>query len=405
MPIQLTCSCGRKLQAQDEHAGRRVKCPACGAEMTVPKADEDAVQPAEVTEPAKPRRATVPDDEDDDDRPRRRSRREEEDEDDDRPRRSSRRDDDDEDDEDRPRRRRSRRDDDDDEDNYDRRRGAVGTSGKAIAALVLGLLTFCTGLSGIPAVILGIISLVEIGRSRGRLAGKGLAIAGIVTSVIGVFFLVGVWFAYRAVGETSERMKVQNDMRQLVLAMHNHQDQFGHLPDPYPDAKRGPVRSQLSWRVQLLPFLEQDQLYRQFHHNEPWDSPHNKSLLTRMPLVFAHPKHPEATAQGLTYYRVFTGPQTPFPPGRQSRFPVDFPDGSSNTILVIEAGDPVPWTKPDELTYDPNKPLPKLGGHFRSGTIAGMADTMPRVIGPGVSQGTLRAAITASGGEVLGPDW
>jgi hypothetical protein len=195
-------------------------------------------------------------------------------------------------------------------------------------------------------------------------------------------------------------------MRQLVLGMHNYSDSHGgQLPEAYPDPKRVPAGSKLSWRVQLLPYLGQDNLYRQFHHNEPWDSAHNKTLLTQMPKVFAHPRHPETEAQGLTYYRVFTGPQTPFPLGGPVRFPAGFTDGTSNTILIVEAADPVPWTKPDELAYDPQKPLPKLGGHFRSGTVVGMADSMSRVVGPGVSERTLRAAITPAGGEVLGPDW
>jgi hypothetical protein len=365
--------------------------------MTVP-GPEDAVQTVEPVapkpgpaQPEKPRRAEVRDDEEDEDRPRRRSRRDDEDdEDDDRPRR----------------RRRSRYEDDEDDEDDHRRREPPQTSGKAVATLVLGLLTFCTGLAAIPAIILGIMGLVEIGRSRGRLGGKGLAIAGLVTTALGgACFVFILAFSVLGVREAAARMVVQNNMKQMVLGMQNHNDQFGHLPDPYPDPKRGPVRSKLSWRVQLLPYLEQDNLYRQFHHDEPWDSPHNKKLIAQMPKVFSHPKHPEADAQGLTYYRVFTGPMTPFPPGRLSRIPADFTDGTSNTILIVEAADPVPWTKPDELVYDPQKPLPRLGGHFRGGTVVGMADGMTRIVGPGVSEQTLRAAITASGGEVLGRDW
>src|SRR5262249_53173021 len=149
MPIQFTCSCGRALQAKEEHAGRRVKCPACGAEATVPPGDE-AVVPDEAAQPkpspvqaGEPRRPKDADDYDED-RPRRRSRGHEDDEEDedDRPRRRSR--ERDEEDEDRPRRR--ARGDEDDEDDRPRRREAEGTSGKATAALVLGLLSFCLGL-------------------------------------------------------------------------------------------------------------------------------------------------------------------------------------------------------------------------------------------------------------------
>jgi hypothetical protein len=412
MPILLTCSCGRKLQAQEEHAGRLVKCPACGAEMTVPKADAEAVQPAEAAapkpspvQPAPPRRAEGADDDSDAEHPRRRSRREEDDEDDDRPRRSRRREDGDEHD-DRPRRRRSR--DDEDDDYGRRRREPEGSSGKAVAALVLGFLSCCVGLTAIPGVTLGIWSLVDISRSRGRLGGKWLAITGLVVNGLGgVTFAVGLVVGILGFRDTASRIKAGNDMHELVLAMHRHCDVYGRLPDATPETMRRPmpVRSKLSWRVQLLPYLGHDNLYRQFHHDEPWDSPHNKRLLTPMPKVFAHPKYEDAEAQGLTYYRVFTGQWTPFPPEGGVRFPAGITDGTSNTIFIVEAADPVPWTKPDELPYDPAKPLPKLGGHFRSGFVVGMGDGSSRVVGPGVSEKTLRAAITPNGGEVLGADW
>jgi hypothetical protein len=90
-----------------------------------------------------------------------------------------------------------------------------------------------------------------------------------------------------------------------------------------------------------------------------------------------------------------------------SRFPASFPDGIANTILIIEAADPVPWTKPDELGYDPNKPLPRLGGHFWQGTNAAMADmhAVTLRIGRGLSEQTLRNAIDPNDGQPLGSDW
>jgi hypothetical protein len=409
MPIQFACSCGRKLQASEEHVGRRVKCPACGAEMTVP-AGQTAVQPAEAS-PSKPSpvRAEEPrrserEDEREDDRRGRPSRRRE-DEDDDR-RRHRRRDDDEDEEEDRPRRRRRRWEDDEDEEDDDRLRMARGTSGKATAALVLGFLSFCFGiLTAIPAVILALLSFGDIGRSRGRLGGKGLAIAGLALACIGtVLSIVGYVYAVGRVREAASRMTVHNNMMQMVLSMHNYHDMYNQLPQATPDPKlKG--RTKLSWRVELLPYLEQDNLYRQLRHDEPWDSPHNKALLTAMPKVFQHPLHPDENAKGLTYYRVFVGEHTPFPPGKVTRIPASFPDGTSNTILIVEAADPVPWTKPDELVYDPTKPLPKLGGHFRSGTMVALADGTVRLVGPGVSENTWRIAIDPNDGLPLPGDW
>src|SRR5207249_1280691 len=107
----------------------------------------------------------------------------------------------------------------------------------------------------------------------------------------------------------------------------------------------------LSWRVAILPFIEQDELYRQFHLDEPWDSEHNKKLIQHMPQIYVSPNAPPAKEPGLTHYQVFVGggaawQRGPQPPG----LPRTFVDGVSNTIMVAEAAEPVIWTKPDDLT-------------------------------------------------------
>jgi hypothetical protein len=408
MSIQFACSCGRKLRADEEHVGRRVKCPACGAEMTVPGAD-DAVQTAEPTKPksspvtAEPRRSA--EDDRDDDRPRR-SR---EDDEDDRTRRRSRADDED----DRPRRR-SRDDEDDDE---EKRRGPPRTSGKAVGALVLGLLSLCLlgVLAGVPAIILGAMGAREVDRSRGRVGGKGMAVVGmvlggisVVTTLLALLLIPAVW----KVREAAARVQSHNNLHQIGFAMINDAEtNNGRLVAPAICDKNG--KPLLSWRVALLPYLEQQPLYMQFKVDEPWDSPHNSRLIAQMPKVYAHPADADANGRGYTHYRVFTGPQTAFPDAvppfeahRSScRYPASFQDGTSNTILVVEAADAVPWTKPDELPYTPNGPLPKLGLQPRGSFSVLMADTSTRVVSGSISDQTLRAAITPAGNDILGNDW
>ena len=74
--------------------------------------------------------------------------------------------------------------------------------------------------------------------------------------------------------------------------------------------------------------------------------------------------------------------------------------------MIAEAGNPVIWTKPDDMEYDPKKPLPRLGRVWNpAGFLAAMADGSVRMVGPKVTEKTLRAAITAAGNETLGPDW
>ena len=82
-------------------------------------------------------------------------------------------------------------------------------------------------------------------------------------------------------------------------------------------------------------------------------------------------------------------------------------DGTSNTIMVVEAGEPVIWTKPDDLAFDPKKPLPKLGGHFADGfNVAVRATGRSGSSAKTMDEKTLKALVTADGKEdvALGKD-
>ena len=153
----------------------------------------------------------------------------------------------------------------------------------------------------------------------------------------------------------------------------------------------------------ILPFIEQEGLYRQFKLDEPWDGPNNSKLIASMPKTYALPGEGTAAA-GYTYYRVFVGNGAAF--DWCQGFPLSqISDGPSKTILVAEAATAVPWTKPDELDFNPNGPLPSLGDHFSRGAAVGLADGAVRQIPKTISPQTLKAAITRRAGDVLGPDW
>jgi hypothetical protein len=156
----------------------------------------------------------------------------------------------------------------------------------------------------------------------------------------------------------------------------------------------------LNWRVAILPFLGEEALYKEFHLDEPWDSDHNKKLIPKMPKVFA-PVRGTTNEPGMTFYQVFNGPDAPFNGMIGPRAPSAFQDGMAMTFLVVEGGEPVIWTKPQDVPYDAKKPLPKLGGLFPDGFHAAMGDGAVRFVPRDTNEKTIRAVITPSGGEVI----
>jgi RNA polymerase sigma factor (sigma-70 family) len=152
----------------------------------------------------------------------------------------------------------------------------------------------------------------------------------------------------------------------------------------------------LSWRVALLPFLGEEELYKQFRLNEPWDSPHNIKLLPKMPKIFAPPGL-KTREPYTTFYQVFVGPRAAFEKLQVTRIS-NFLDGTSNTLFIAEAAHAVPWTKPVDLSFDPNEPLPELGGIFPGIFNAALADGSVHAFSTKGDPETLRKAIMRDDG-------
>jgi prepilin-type processing-associated H-X9-DG protein len=197
-----------------------------------------------------------------------------------------------------------------------------------------------------------------------------------------------------------DRDLAQNSLKNIGLAMHNYHDVYGHFPAAASYDKQG--RPLLSWRVHILPYLEQEELYKQFHLDEPWDSEHNKKLLAKMPRVYAAPPPGGAKERFTTLYQVFTGKGAIFEGKKGLTIKqISDADGTANTILVAEASEAVPWTKPQDLPSDPDKPLPKLGAPLADGFNLLFADGSVRYIRKTTKEKTLRALITWNGGESI----
>ena len=347
MAILVTCACGKQFQTGDEYAGRRARCPDCGRELIIPSPGPTSDVPLE------PKQAT--DDEFASPGP------------------------------------------------YETK-----TSGKAITSLVLGLLSFlCTIFTGIPAIIFGVLGLGDINRSKGQVQGKGLAITGIVLggiscTIVPILILIALLLpAVQSAREAARRSQCTNNLKQIGLAMHNYNDAYDCFPPAaITDAQGKPL---LSWRVAILPFLENQPLYMKFKLDEPWDSPRNKALLAQMPSVYRCPSDPPSPDRPTTRYQVPTGSGTLFE-GDEGTPLRAITDGTSNTLLVVEAANPVPWTKPEDVLTGQDQPPPALGSRHPGGANALIADGSVRFLKKSVNPEVLRALTTKGGGEVVSAD-
>jgi hypothetical protein len=207
----------------------------------------------------------------------------------------------------------------------------------------------------------------------------------------------------------SERTRGQkNIMQHTTFGQVNYREQMGRFLPASNAVVNG--KALFSWRVTLLPFIEHNDLYEQLKLDEPWDSAHNKPLLSVPYPIRANPFELQVPPDA-THIQGFVGPGTALEcPGLTER---DFPDGLATTIFAVEARDSVPWAKPADLPYDPYDPIPPLGclSHYpsmrigtvvmtwRSGFHASFMDGSVRFFSSNIDEEVLRALITRNGGE------
>ncbi len=230
-----------------------------------------------------------------------------------------------------------------------------------------------------------------------------LLIVGGVLAAIAV--LVALFPVVSSEREAGRRSRCKNNLKQIGLALHNYHETYGSFPPAYIADKNG--KPMHSWRVLILPFLDESQVYKMYNFSKPWDSPQNQDVLNMMPMMY---RCPSEVSQGVTStttsYAAAFGPHCVFRDSGRVRIQ-DIRDGTSNTIMVGEAsGAAIPWTKPVDVDVS-QFPLVGDPRGFSSEHEGGcqflLGDGSVRFVSEHTPEPTLRALYTIDGDETVPP--
>jgi type II secretory pathway pseudopilin PulG len=195
--------------------------------------------------------------------------------------------------------------------------------------------------------------------------------------------------------EAARRNQTMNKMKQIEIALQNYHDVHKHFPPAATTDKDG--KPLLSWRVAILPYMDENPLYQQFHLDEPWDSEHNLPLSAKLPDSYESPSFSTGNKTlflgALGKELMFTGAE-----GLGMRSVID---GTSKTIMFVEA-DPakaVVWSQPGDLKIDPKQPDADLATHAGGVHLVAAVDGSIHTLSTGVKAATLWALFTRAGRE------
>jgi serine/threonine protein kinase len=194
--------------------------------------------------------------------------------------------------------------------------------------------------------------------------------------------------------------RTKNNLKQIGLGFHNFHDVYRKLPgsanqkEGSAGVRKGAKTFPFSWRVAILPFVEQQALFEQYRFDQPWDSESNLKLLDQMPEVYRSPFAAADQPSGHANYQGFVTGQSAL--GKDDGLPFrEFRDGTSNTLLLVETKDSVPWTKPQDIEGEPeyfdDHPMTYL-----------MCDGSVRTMDP-IDKEKLAKMITRDGREIVQP--
>ncbi|MFM9960142.1 MAG: DUF1559 domain-containing protein [Planctomycetaceae bacterium] len=176
---------------------------------------------------------------------------------------------------------------------------------------------------------------------------RGLLIYGIPAIIFGGALLLP---AIQTGGE-HPKAQCRRCLKQISLALQDYHDAHGSFPPAYilgPDGKRWH-----SWRTLILPYMDQQMLYKQYRFDEPWDGENNRKLSSQFPYPICQCRQDPSSnrRRDLTHFVAVVGSQTAWP-GEKGIKLQDIKDGTANTVMVAEVHTPVPWFAPVDLSFE-----------------------------------------------------
>ncbi len=244
----------------------------------------------------------------------------------------------------------------------------------------------------------------QIEKTGRGVSGRVRRIVLVVWS-IGIAVIVGVlWYAVDFARQEAIHSSCSCPLGSLHLAMHNYHAAHGHFPSAYLVDKDGtPIHS---WRVLVLPYLGEQQLYDAYSFDEPWNGPNNIRVAHKMPEFYHCPSEPES--ESMTNYVVIVGKDTAFPFDQSTSYE-DFRDGCANTILVAEIADSnILWTEPRDLAADTmslsvnHESLPSISSARRRGPLVNTAGPITSYsLSRNLAPETLRAFTTMASDDEI----